>query len=279
MRKGFLLRALLLISALVLLAAPALAGGAITVYESEHPVEEGGYYSSMEEVAVYLTLYSRLPDNYITKNEADALGWKTKGDLDEVAPGCSIGGDYFGNYEGQLPTAKGLKYTECDIDYTSGSRNAKRVIFSNDGHIYYTDDHYSTFSEVEVVTGGEADKPKTEAAVKVKKKGEYTTAAEVAAYINEYGRLPSNYITRDEAKALGWSSKKDNLGEAAPGKAIGGDKFGNREGLLPDKKGREWFECDVNVEAGKRGDERVVYSDDGLIYYTDDGHRSFTRLY
>ena len=83
----------------------------------------------------------------------------------------------------------------------------------------------------------------------------------------------------DEAKALGWTSKKDNLGAIALGYAIGGDEFGNREGLLPKAKNRTWQECDVNVDNGKRSNERVVWSNDGLIYYTPDNHATFQKLY
>ncbi|MCQ2513244.1 MAG: ribonuclease [Lachnospiraceae bacterium] len=108
-------------------------------------VREDGEYTSKEEVAEYIYLYGHLPSNFITKSEAEDLGWKSKGNLDKVAPGKSIGGDKFGNREGILPTAKGRQYYECDIDYKKGSRNAKRIVFSNDGLIYYTEDHYETF--------------------------------------------------------------------------------------------------------------------------------------
>lgn len=111
-------------------------------------VAEGGSYTSKEEVAAYIATYDKLPENYITKKEAKALGWQTEGTLDEVAPGKSIGGDYFGNYEGNLPEEAGREYRECDIDYVSGNRNAKRIIYSNDGNIYYTDDHYKTFEHL-----------------------------------------------------------------------------------------------------------------------------------
>ena len=102
---------------------------------------------------------------------------------------------------------------------------------------------------------------------------------EVAAYLHQYGKLPKNYLTKKEAKKLGFVNKKDNLGQVSPGSAIGGDGFGNREGLLPDQKGRKWYECDVNTVDGKRGDQRLVYSSDGLIYFTDDGYRTYTQLY
>ena len=109
-------------------------------------VEKDGQYTSKEEVAAYINRFSALPGNYITKEHARRLGWvSSRGNLNEVAPGKSIGGDRFGNYEQLLPTKRGRQYFECDIDYHGGRRNAKRIIFSNDGLIYYTEDHYNTF--------------------------------------------------------------------------------------------------------------------------------------
>jgi len=109
-------------------------------------VEEDGEYTSKEEVAAYIHKYGHLPSNYITKKKAESLGWvASKGNLAEVAPGKSIGGSYFGNYEGLLPDGD---YRECDIDYVSGRRNAKRIIYSTDGRIYYTEDHYQTFEQL-----------------------------------------------------------------------------------------------------------------------------------
>ena len=105
-------------------------------------------YTDKVHVAAYLNEFSKLPHNYITKGEAKKLGWKTKGSLDEVAPGKSIGGDRFGNYEGLLPKAKNRNWKECDIDYVRGNRNAKRILYSNDGLIYYTDDHYKSFTRL-----------------------------------------------------------------------------------------------------------------------------------
>ena len=124
----------------------------LVVYAADYPVEEDGWYSTMEEVAVYLTLYEKLPGNFISKYDAENLGWDNrKGNLDKVAPGCSIGGNRFGNYEGLLPEAKERKYTECDINYEGGYRNGERVVFSNDGLIFYTSDHYQTFTPVKVI--------------------------------------------------------------------------------------------------------------------------------
>ena len=110
-------------------------------------VDEDGEYTSKEEVALYIHLYNHLPGNYITKSEAQDLGWDSSQGkhLNKVAPGKSIGGDKFGNREGLLPKKDGRVYYECDIDYVKGSRNAKRIVFSNDGLIYYTEDHYESY--------------------------------------------------------------------------------------------------------------------------------------
>lgn len=115
------------------------------VAEEAPVIDEDGSYTSKEDVALYIHLYGRLPDNFITKNEARDLGWEGGG-LEDYAPGKCIGGDRFGNYEGLLPKADGRKYTECDID-TLGedNRGPKRIVFSNDGLIYYTEDHYESF--------------------------------------------------------------------------------------------------------------------------------------
>jgi ribonuclease T1 len=109
-------------------------------------VTEDGEYTSKDEVALYIHLYGHLPSNYITKKEAQKLGWNSsEGNLDEIAPGKSIGGSRFGNYDGQLPDGS---YKECDIGYTGGYRGADRIIYSSDGRIYYTDDHYKTFEQL-----------------------------------------------------------------------------------------------------------------------------------
>ena len=115
---------------------------------------ENGSYTTREDVALYIHTYGRLPDNFITKKEAQNLGW-SGGDLEPYAPGMCIGGSRFGNYEGLLPEAKGRTYTECDVDTLGAkSRGAKRIVFSNDGLIYYTGDHYASF---ELLYGDESD--------------------------------------------------------------------------------------------------------------------------
>ena len=119
-------------------------------YESLE-LEEDGTYDSKDEVCAYLIRYHRLPDNYMTKKEARKLGWEG-GSLDRLIPGRSIGGDFFGNYEGTLPEKDGREYHECDIDTIGSSgRGPKRIIYSGDDdneewNIYYTDDHYESFT-------------------------------------------------------------------------------------------------------------------------------------
>lgn len=118
--------------------------GDVQAPEEEGAVlDEDGTYNSVEDVSLYLYTYHHLPSNYITKSEAEALGW-TGGPVEKYAPGCAIGGDKFGNHEGNLPAGS---YHECDIDTIGGnSRGAKRIVYSDDGRIYYTDDHYATFT-------------------------------------------------------------------------------------------------------------------------------------
>ena len=108
------------------------------------------------------------------------------------------------------------------------------------------------------------------------KEGSYTSPEDVADYIHTFGTLPPNFLTKKAAQKLGWNSSEGNLWDVAPGMSIGGDTFGNREGLLPDGS---YHECDVNYTGGYRGAERLIYADDGRIYYTNDHYRSFTQLY
>ena len=126
---------------------PEESSGSLETPEAEEPaLPEDGVYTSKEDVALYIHLYGRLPSNFITKKEAQALGWPG-GSLEPYAPGMCIGGSRFGNYEGLLPDADGRTFTECDIDTLgANSRGAKRIVFSNDGLIYYTEDHYESFT-------------------------------------------------------------------------------------------------------------------------------------
>lgn len=107
----------------------------------------------------------------------------------------------------------------------------------------------------------------------------YTSKDEVALYIHTYNELPINFITKTDAKKLGWDAKAGNLRKIKKNASIGGDTFSNRENKLPKKDGRTWKECDIEYEGGKRNAKRIVYSNDGLIYYTQDHYNTFTLLY
>ena len=116
-----------------------------TIADNAEVLAPDGSYTTKEDVALYIHTYGCLPENFITKSDAQDLGWEGGG-LDDYAYGMCIGGDRFGNYEGLLPDASGRTWTECDIDTLhSSSRGAKRIVFSNDGLIYYTEDHYESF--------------------------------------------------------------------------------------------------------------------------------------
>lgn len=115
--------------------------------------------------------------------------------------------------------------------------------------------------------------------VNVVKEGVYTSKDEVAAYIYRFGGLPQNFITKKEAIALGWDAKSGNLWQVTDKKSIGGDRFSNREKKLPEASGRKWFECDIGYGGGRRGSQRIVFSNDGLIYYTPDHYENFYLLF
>ena len=109
--------------------------------------EEDGSYLEVEDVAYYLHTYGHLPDNYLTKSEAEDAGWvSTKGNLWDVSYGSSIGGDRYWNSDGQLP--KGEKYYEADVNYDGGYRGTERIVYTDDGDVWYTDDHYESFEKL-----------------------------------------------------------------------------------------------------------------------------------
>lgn len=122
-----------------------------------------------------------------------------------------------------------------------------------------TDNNETTAAQVEVVEGKA-----------------YDTAEEVAMYLDQYGELPANYLTKAEARELGWVASEGNLWDVAPGASIGGDYFGNFEGLLPEEG--EYREADIEYDGGHRNAKRLVYSDDGDYFYTNDHYESFEAL-
>ncbi|MBR5382051.1 MAG: ribonuclease [Oscillospiraceae bacterium] len=116
---------------------------------------EGEYYYELEDVILYIDRYGRLPDNFITKKAAHSAGW-SGGPVDKYIAGAVIGGDRFGNSEGLLPAGK---YRECDIGTLGAKkRGARRLIYSDDGRYYYTDDHYDSFTRYAVENGAVAVK-------------------------------------------------------------------------------------------------------------------------
>ncbi len=96
--------------------------------------------------------------------------------------------------------------------------------------------------------------------------------------IKRYGHLPSNYLTKQEAELRGWVPWKGNLRRVLPGMTIGGDVFKNRDGILPDSPGRIWYEVDINYLKGYRTRERILYSNDGLIFATYDHYKTFFEI-
>ncbi len=167
----------------------------------------------------------------------------------------------------------GLLFTGCGADdgsYDSGYENGYQAGYA-DGYEDGNDEGYDDQDyDYETDDSSQTD---------LDEDGYYTSPQDVADYLYLYGELPDNFITKNEARDLGWDSQDGNLDEVAPGMSIGGDKFGNREGLLPKANGRQYYECDVNYSGGYRGGERIVYSNDGLIFYTDDHYNSFEQLY
>ena len=123
---------------------------------------------------------------------------------------------------------------------------------------------------------GSQDQPQ---ATTISRDGSYTSKEDVALYLHTYGELPSNFISKTKAREAGWDPQEGNLDEVCPGKSIGGSVFYNDDGALPDAPGRTWHECDINYQGGHRGPERIVYSNDGLVYYTPDHYKTFEQLY
>lgn len=115
--------------------------------------------------------------------------------------------------------------------------------------------------------------------IQVDKNGTYTSKEEVAAYIHKYKKLPSNYISKPEAYELGWEPSEGNLHDVAPGKSIGGNLTTKIHNKVPKKDGQIFYECDINYSGGYRGQERIIYSNNGIIYYSPDHHETFELLY
>ena len=152
-----------------------------------------------------------------------------------------------------------------------------------EGADYSADDEMTVMSESEMDALGdiqEEEETDEEAeGVTVDEDGTYTSMEEVAVYLHTYGHLPSNYITTEEAKELGYDESQVNLGQVAPGKSIGGDVYENEEGMIPVEEGLSYYQCDIGSEEGERTDQRLVYSNEGDIYYTPDLFETFQLIY
>ncbi|AGQ33046.1 Ribonuclease precursor [Serratia liquefaciens] len=105
-----------------------------------------------------------------------------------------------------------------------------------------------------------------------------TQQKRVVSYLQQHQRLPDYYITKKQAREQGWDARNGNLCSVLPGKAIGGDRFSNREGQLPAARSRVWREADINYQCGRRGADRLLYSSDGLIFVTRDHYKNFIRV-
>ena len=150
MRRNRLVAVFVLLLAAVMLLTGYAASASGN--KNQNTAKQGAASEAMDEaqrIADYIFEYGQLPDNFIRKQEAERLGWDSRYNyISDVAPGKSIGGDRFGNYEERLPVVPGRKYYEADCWYKGGKRNAYRIIYSNDGHVWYTEDHYKTFVEL-----------------------------------------------------------------------------------------------------------------------------------
>lgn len=131
---------------LLLLAPPARAGEAeVAAFARQVGLRD---VDGFVETVASLRGHGRLPERYLTKDAAEDLGWHPGGDLCRVEHGRSIGGDRFGNREGRLPAGRGRSWREADLDFRCGRRGAKRLLWSSDGLIFVTVDHYETFAAV-----------------------------------------------------------------------------------------------------------------------------------
>ncbi|MDD6799267.1 MAG: ribonuclease domain-containing protein [Firmicutes bacterium] len=150
---------------------------------------------------------------------------------------------------------------------------------STDDNANIPDSKEDTSGAADSQTESQSEPRQTEEAGKLPdENGVYTSKDDVALYIRTFNKLPGNFITKEQARALGWSG--GGLDKYASGKCIGGDRFGNYEGLLPRKSGRIYYECDIDtLGEPSRGAKRIVFSNDGLIYYTEDHYQTFTLIY
>ena len=165
-------------------------------------------------------------------------------------------------------------------DISTGNEELDQAIVNMvvDGVNSYLEDAVSGEESTDIADAEEAPAATATPEPAIEEDGWYYSKEDVALYIYTYGKLPENFITKNEARDLGWEG--GSVEHYKKGAAIGGDKFGNYEGLLPKKSGRKYYECDIDTNGkNSRGAKRIIFSNDGLIYYTDDHYESFTMLY
>ena len=165
---------------------------------------------------------------------------------------------------------------DLDVGIIGGGDGPTEIILDGAGYSFEEPED-APETDLDVQPAGPEALPEEEAAA-IDEDGTYNSVEDVSLYLHTYGHLPDNYITKSEARNLGWTG--GSVEQVAPGCAIGGDRFGNREGILPAAQGRSYYECDIGtIGESSRGAKRLVYSDDGLIYYTEDHYETFTLLY
>ena len=223
------------------------------------------------EATTLISLPTEAPDN--TSTDAASQNTSQKASTTETSDKDATGSD-------ASPATSATETTSSDA---SPATSATETTSSDTSQEASTTEAASTAASQQSSTAAEKpDKSSfTEASSQtpsdlIPEDGSYTTKEDVALYIHTYGKLPQNFITKKAAKKLGWQG--GSLEDYAPGKCIGGDYFGNYEGLLPEDK--EYHECDIGtLGKSKRGAKRIIYSDDGYIYYTGDHYESFELLY
>lgn len=177
-----------------------------------------------------------------------------------------------------------IAFSGCDVTISSNSDLSQSTAVTTAASTNITQSESdttttaATTAEITTTTAADTAKPTDEITATLDFNDSYTSKDDVALYIYTYGCLPSNFISKSQARELGWQG--GSLEPFAPGKCIGGDYFGNYEGLLPESSDRKYTECDIDtLGASSRGAKRIVFSNDGLIYYTEDHYESFTLLY
>ncbi len=237
------------------------------------PLDPDGAFNEPYDVALYLDTFDELPDNYITLEEAKDAGYDPdEENLWDVTDDKNIGGDPFDASDiDALPDENGRSYYTADVNVEDGIRGEERLVYSDDGLVYHTEDGYETFEQI---FGNEEHPP-------LDPDGEYIRHEEVALYLRTFGELPPNHYDRpDYQDEQGYTFRdlRDEFGERA---LFGYWNFSNWGNQLPGHV-HDWQMADVNIgEGGRtRGVHRLVFSQqERIVYYTDDHYDTFEMLF